>query len=120
MGVVRKIVWVAVFLAVLIAGWMFAHGNDAPVRVDYVLGHTPEVALWKVLVVAAAVGAFGAGWVMGWRLLRARLEARRYRKAMLELESEVHQLRNLPVVGGGPADSATVSAVAGGGAIQKD
>jgi uncharacterized integral membrane protein len=120
MGVVRKIVGVAVFLAVLIAGWMFAHGNDEPVSIDYVLGRTPEVALWKALVVAAVLGGVGAVWLMGWRLLRSRLEARRYRKAMLELESEVHQLRNLPVVGGGPADSATVSAVAGGGAIQKD
>jgi len=30
--------------------------------------------------------------------MRARMESRRFRKALVKLESEVHQLRNLPVV----------------------
>ena len=42
-----------------------------------------------LLVVAALLGVLSGA--------RLRLEAKRYRKAARDLESEVHQLRNLPL-----------------------
>jgi len=120
MNVVRKIVFVTVFLLVLVAGWMFAHGNDATVEIDYVMGRTGPVALWKALVAAAGAGVAVTGIVLGWSLLLARLEVRRYRKTLGELESEVHQLRHLPVVGSERVEAGAATAAAGGGPIGAD
>jgi len=112
---------VAVFVAALIGGWRFAHGNGQAVRIDYVVGTSADVALWKALLVATGAGLAAAAIVLGWALLRARLESRRYRKALVALESEVHQLRNLPAVADDRDASRTARvAAAGGGARQRD
>lgn len=98
MKAVRRILQIAVFVVVLLSGWQFAHQNDALVQIDYVVGRTGEIAVWKALIAAAAAGAVFVAVFLGLSLLTARLQARRFRKAMVKLESEVHQLRNLPVV----------------------
>jgi len=108
---VRWIVWVAIFVALLFSGWRFAHQNDATVSIDFVVGQTGELALWEALLLAVAVGVLATGVVLGWALLRARLESRRYRKAVANLESEVHQLRNLPVLASGASSPVESEAV---------
>lgn len=100
MGTFRKGLWVLVFVALLVVGWRFAHQNESAVSVHYLFGQTSEMALWKIIGLATSAGAVCVGVVMGWALLRARFEARGYRKKMLAFESEVHQLRHLPVAGG--------------------
>ena len=60
--------------------------------------------LWIVLLVSFGCGVAATLALMSLRLMRAGLTNRRYRKAVDGLETEVHQLRNLPVV----ADDASV------------
>ena len=68
--------------------------------------------VWVALLVAFAVGVLSAGVSLGYELIKKSLIARRYRRVAAGLESEIHQLRNLPLVG---ADSASaLQAVAGG------
>ena len=96
----RRVLFLLVFVAFLVVGWRFAHQNESAVSVHYLFGQTSEISLWKVIGVSTSAGAVCVGLVMGWALLRARFEARGYRKKMLAFESEVHQLRHLPVAGG--------------------
>jgi uncharacterized integral membrane protein len=93
----RRIVKVSIFLGLLVGGWGFAGKNLEPVEIDYVLGKLPGLALWKVLLAAAAMGASAVWLLFALSVLRMRLEIRRYRKEMIGLESELEQLRPLPV-----------------------
>ena len=97
MRFVRKLVVVAVFVAVLVGGWQFAAQNSTPIQIHYLAGALDGVALWAALIGAFVVG----GWLMAalgsYQVLRARMMTRRYRKLVAGLEAEVHQLRNLPL-----------------------
>ena len=97
MGIVRRIVWLAIFVMALVGGWEFAGNNGTPVRVDYVVGEFGAVPLWLALVTRASGGVAIAILALSARLTRASLAQRRYRKTVAALEAEVHQLRNLPV-----------------------
>ena len=103
----RRLLLVAFLVAVLVLGWTLASRNGAQVTVDTVAYRFEAVRLWEVLASAFALGALLTGVLVSFSLARARLLARRYRKEIRSLETEVHQLRNLPVapaVGGLPAD----------------
>lgn len=94
---VRRILVAGVLIGVMVIGWRFAAENQEPVDVHYVAGQVVGIALWKVIL-----GAFGAGAALVGAftlVLSARngLAHRRYRKALGGLESEIHQLRNLPL-----------------------
>ena len=93
----RRFLQVGLLLAILIVGWLFAAENGSPVQVHYVLGQTGEIALWQALLCAFALGALGVGAFMLLASLRHGLVQRRYRKLVGGLESEIHQLRNLPL-----------------------
>ena len=93
----RRLLWIGALLALLMGGWFFAARNDVPVRVHYLLGETLELALWKALVGAFAAGAVTIGVFAVFAAMRHGLLQRRYRKLITGLESEVHQLRNLPL-----------------------
>jgi len=97
MGIARRIVWLAIFVAALVGGWKFAGSNSSPVRVDYLFGEFGAVPLWLALVTSASAGVAAAVLGLSARLTRSSLAQRRYRKTVAALESEVHQLRNLPV-----------------------
>lgn len=107
MGRLPRVIALALFVGALLAGWRFASENASGVRVHYLIGETPDVALWKALLLAFAVGAACAG--LGWLRLAIKngLMSRRYRKMLNDLESEIHQLRNLPLA----PDSVTPSDV---------
>ncbi len=94
---VRRILVVSLLVGTWWVGWEFVTRNQQPVSVHYVVGEFAEASLWKVIL-----GAFfsGAGLVVLftlWSSARSGLVARRYRKALNGLESEIHQLRNLPL-----------------------
>ncbi len=95
---VPRLLGLALFLGALLVGWRFASENAGSVRVHFVIGEIPEIALWKALLVAFAGGAACAG--LGWLRLAVKngLMSRRYRRMLGDLESEIHQLRNLPLV----------------------
>ena len=103
----RRLLLVAFLVAILVLGWTLASRNGAQVTVDTVAYRFEAVRLWEVLLGAFALGALLTGALVSLSLARARLLARRYRKEIRGLETEVHQLRNLPVApaaGGLPAD----------------
>ena len=97
MAYLRRGIWLAVFVGALVGGWHFAGNNAAPVRVDYVVGVFGAVPLWLALLASFGIGAAVTAFALFARLTRSSLAGRRYRKTVAALESEVHQLRNLPV-----------------------
>lgn len=92
----RRLVGVTLVVSGMVIGWWFAAANDAVVRIDYIWGQV-EHPLWQALVGCFAVGFALAGSIGLWFGLRAKLVQRRYRKTVGGLESEIHQLRNLPL-----------------------
>lgn len=97
MRVVRRLLWVGLAALVLVVGWRFASQNGTAVSIDLVLLRVAETPLWAGLVSAFALGAACAGLAALYEVTRLGLLARRYRKAVVRLESEIHQLRNLPL-----------------------
>jgi uncharacterized integral membrane protein len=97
MTLLRRVLALLLFVALLVAGWQFADSNGATVTVDYLVGDIVDVALWRVLLSAFGLGVLVTGLALGLRLAAAGLAARRTRKELTQLESEVHQLRNLPL-----------------------
>ncbi len=93
----RRLPWIVLFVAVLLAGWWFPAHNAALVSLDYGLGVTGEVPLWLALLLAFGLGAAAAGLVGTYQATRLSLVSRRYRRTARDLEAEVHQLRNLPL-----------------------
>lgn len=104
MQTARRLLALALFVGLFAVAWRFATSNESEIRIDLLLMRTPPVAIWVALVVAFAVGALSAGVSLGYEVIKKGLIARRYRRLAAGLESEIHQLRNLPLVG---ADSAS-------------
>ena len=92
----RRLVWIACFVAILVFGWTFAHRNAALIHVDYLLGTLDEPG-WVIELAIFLAGGFTAALLLGLHAARLGLAARRYRKLASGLEEELHQLRNLPL-----------------------
>jgi uncharacterized integral membrane protein len=105
---IRRLVAGAIFAAMLIAGWTFAHRNEVVVDVDLLALRVAEVRLWLALLAAFTAGGLIAGAVGMLSLARAGMVARRYRRTVAGLESEVHELRNLPLASSDAAGSQPV------------
>jgi uncharacterized membrane protein YciS (DUF1049 family) len=105
MQLARRLLGIALFVAVLLLGWDFAaqHSSLVTIQLPFIPGI--EVALWAALLVAFGLGVALTGVVAMLRATRQGLVARRYRKMIRDLEAEIHQLRNLPL-----ADDETVAA----------
>lgn len=98
MRIVRTLLSLAVVAGIVVGSVMFVNANATPVAVDYLAGQLPEVPLWAVII-----GSFGAGMIVTgvlslYEVAKQGFVARRYRKAAEGLESEIHQMRNLPLV----------------------
>ncbi|MBW2541982.1 MAG: LapA family protein [Deltaproteobacteria bacterium] len=93
----RRLLTVAVFVALLVLGWKFAASNGQAVVVHHPAGEFTARALWLVLLVAFGSGVALTAIVASVRGARIRLVARRYRKLVESLQAEVHQLRSLPL-----------------------
>ena len=105
MRIVRRLLGVAIFVAFLVLGWTFAAEHSSPVSIHFPLAASMEVTLWVALLVAFALGAAITASIAAYRATRQSLVSRRYRKMIRDLESEVHQLRNLPLTGDAPEKS---------------
>ena len=103
----RRALGVGLFAGLFVAAWRFVSGNGAPTDLDLVFFDLHQVPLWSALVGAFALGASCAGASLVYELAKKSFVARRYRKELAGLESEIHQLRNLPLAApeghGGPA-----------------
>lgn len=92
----RRLVWIAFTVAILVFGWTFAKRNAEPVHLDYLVG-TLDEAGWLIQLGTFLLGGLAASLLLGIQAARLALTARRYRKLANGLEQELHQLRNLPL-----------------------
>ncbi len=83
--------------ALVYVAYRLASANSPPVAVDFLVARVEAVALWKALAAAFAIGAGLVAVFAVLQMARAGLVLRRYRKKLLDLEVEVHQLSNLPL-----------------------
>ena len=97
MRLARRLFAALVFVGLLVGGWRFAADNSGLVTVYHPGGELGEVTLWKALLIAFGSGAGLATMLALVREARIRLVSRRYRKVIVGLEAEVHQLRSLPL-----------------------
>jgi uncharacterized membrane protein YciS (DUF1049 family) len=97
MLVLRRLVAIAIFVGALVLGWRFAAVNSVAVRVNYLLGETPELRIWVVLLCAFGFGALTSAAFLLYQVAKLSLVARRQRRLMARLEAEIHELRNLPL-----------------------
>ena len=98
----RLFLWIVVigfFVGALWIGWSFRSGNVTPIDLDLIWIRIAHVELWWVILVAIAVGAVLATCLVGFALLRAHWLNIRYRRVSKRLESELHQMRSLPLSG---------------------
>jgi uncharacterized integral membrane protein len=97
MRLVRRLLLLAVIAGLFWVGYSFPTQNGELVAISYLFGSFEAVPIWLVVLVAFGAGVMLTGVVSMLRITRLTLETRRYRKAVTHLESEVHQLRNLPL-----------------------
>ena len=83
--------------SVNIVGWMFYAANTAVVTIDLLGMAVMEVMVWKLALSCFALGAGVVMLMAGFLGLRGLELRRRYRKTIRNLESELHQLRSLPL-----------------------
>lgn len=110
MRLARRLLVVAVFGALFFLAWRFAADNSGVVTIKTPVWEGGEVSLWIGLLAAFALGAIVTGLVAAYQVARLGLLGRQYRKIIRRLESEVHQLRNLPLT---EDDSASEDSVSG-------
>jgi hypothetical protein len=120
MRTVRRLLVLVLFVGLFAVVWLFSTRNASEIEVDLLLLQIPMVPTWVALLCAFGIGVLAAGVSLAYQLIKKNLVARRYRKAIKGLESEIHQLRNLPLAG---ADSALASGadaeVEGGGTASR-
>ena len=97
MKLLRRLIGLALFLAAFVLAYRLAGANADRVTVDLLFATTPSAELWVVLLCAFGVGAAAAGTALLFEIARLGLLSRRYRKTVAGLETEIHQLRNLPI-----------------------
>jgi hypothetical protein len=96
MKLVRRALTLAFFAGAFAVAYQFGK-NAEPVSVSLFGWTTPAAPAWLVLAVTFAGGIAVASALWLFHVMRLSLLARRYRKEMLSLESEVHRLRNVPL-----------------------
>ena len=97
MKLLRRLLGLAIFLSAFILAYRLAGANAERIAVDLLFATTPTAELWIVLLGAFGVGALAAGTALFFEIARLSLMSRRYRKTVTSLETELHQLRNLPI-----------------------
>jgi uncharacterized membrane protein YciS (DUF1049 family) len=91
------------FVGTLWMGWSFRAGNATAVELDLIWIRLPSVELWRLFLVAIGLGSLLSAVIIGFAWMRSRLLNRRYRRVIRRLESELHELRSLPLAGSEPA-----------------
>ena len=90
---------VGLFVGALVVGWNFGAANATTIDIDLLWLTIAEVSVWKLSLVAFGLGAGSIGLIASFLGLRGWELRRRYRKTIRRLESELHQLRSLPLSG---------------------
>ena len=100
---VRRILLLVLLVALPVGVHLFVTRNAEEVRLDFLAAAFDGVPVWVALLSSFGAGVAVTVLVAMLRGARLRLEARRYRQLSRKLESEVHQLRNLPLAAEEPA-----------------
>ena len=100
MKLLRRLIVISLAVAGLVLGYRWAQVNGEPVTLDFLWVQVPEVAQWMVVLASFLLGVALTVVVMLYQMAKLGLVARRYRKTVRGLESEIHQLRNLPLAEG--------------------
>lgn len=111
--ILRRVFFAVVVIVLIVVVRLFPDQNQDVVDIDLLLTSVQGVRLWSALVVTFAAGAALALFVSSLLLLKAGLVGRRYRKAIADLEAEIHHLRNLPLATGGELQDEFDSVVGG-------
>jgi uncharacterized integral membrane protein len=90
----RWMTFISLFLVFALA-LLLAYANGALVRLDYLVGSE------QVHMSSALLGAAVIGWLLGLAsglgvVFRLKRELRRQKRSLVEAESELRNLRNLP------------------------
>ena len=97
----RILLLIAGIGTIAIAAWLgmsFPAANATPVDLDLLWFRIPNLEVWSLMLVSVGTGVFVTSVFGGFLLLRGWIVGRRYRKIIKRLESELHQLRSLPLV----------------------
>lgn len=107
---------VLLFVGTLVVGWNFGAANATTIDIDLLWLTVAQVTVWQLSLAAFGLGAGAVGLVAGFLGTRGWLLRHRYRTTIRKLESELHQMRSLPLAGareagpepapGRPADAA--------------
>ena len=97
MTVLRKILVVVVLILLVCVAAVFAYNNPDPIDLDIGLARFEGISLTLVLACA-----FGVGWLFGlasagYAVARMAAERRRVRRKLHDAQSEVANLRSLPL-----------------------
>ena len=87
------------FAGALWLGGAFRVANAVPIDLDLIWVQFSNIELWLLLVAAFAAGAVLAATIVGFAWLRGWVVIRRFKKATMKLEKELHELRSLPLSG---------------------
>ena len=98
----RRAFVAAIVIVLIVVVRLFPDHNQALVDIDLLLTKIEGVRLWLALAATFAAGGSLAAVFLCLTLIRSSLVGRRYRKAVADLEAEVHHLRNLPLAAGDP------------------
>ena len=111
----RRVSLAAVFIALIVVVRLFPDRNENLVDVDLLFTTVVGIELWFALGASLVAGSLLALLVSALFLIKSGLVGRRYRKAIADLEAEVHHLRNLPLASGDLIEDApSVSGESGG------
>lgn len=88
---------VALIAAALYLGFAFPTANTTPVDLDLLAFRVEAVEIWVLALCAFFAGVAVTSALASFLWMRGAVLRRRYRKVIRKLESEVHQLRSLPL-----------------------
>ena len=91
------------FVGALIVGWSLGGANETTIDIDRLWVRIAEVKVWELTLAAFSSGAGLVLLVAGFLGTRGWLLRRRYRATIRRLESELHQMRSLPLASEGEA-----------------
>jgi len=94
-----------IFIAALVVGWNFGAANATTLDIDLLWVTVAEITVWQLTLAAFGLGAGLVLLAAGFFGTRGWLLRRRYRATIRRLESELHQLRSLPLA---EADEAAI------------
>ena len=94
--VLKRILYVSIFIIVLLGGLLFFVKNNQPVDFNYVIGSI-ELPISLLLLAVLSLGAILGILAMLPMLLRIRHQKSRLEKQVKMAEKEVNNLRVLPV-----------------------